>query len=251
MKSTIKKAIILILSATMIFAFAVPAAAATNSAAAGKQSVTLAAATAKKPITSVKLNSTKLTLEVGKKSTLKVTYAPANTTDSKTVKWTSSNTAVATVSKGTITAKKAGTAKITAKMGNKTATCTVTVKAASAYVNTSECYTILNQYRTKAKVKTLKKDATLESIAKTRAKELVTKFSHTRPNGQRGINLIKGNVYKGENIAKGQTTCKAVMTDWNNSAGHRANMIKKNYTKVGIAGYKYKGVIYWVQIFSS
>ena len=251
MRSKMKKAIILILSLIIVMAFAVPAAAATNNVSANSKSVTLAASTVKRPITSVKLSKTKLTLEVGKKASLKVTFAPANTTDSKTVKWTSSNTKVATVSKGTITAKKAGTAKITAKMGNKTATCTVTVKAVTTYVDVSACYTKLNQYRTKAKVKTLKKDATLENIAKIRAKELVTKFSHTRPNGQKGLSLIKGNVYKGENIAMGQTSCNEVLTDWYSSPGHKANMIKKNYTKVGIAGYKYKGEIYWVQIFSS
>ncbi|MBE6804480.1 MAG: hypothetical protein E7528_06245, partial [Ruminococcaceae bacterium] len=48
----------------------------------------------------------------------------------KTVTWTSSNTKVATVSKdGKITAIGAGTTTITAKVGNCTATCKVTVSS--------------------------------------------------------------------------------------------------------------------------
>lgn len=208
--------------------------------------------TVKAPVTSVKMNKTSASLTAGQKVTLTASFAPTNTTDSKTVTWTTSNSAVATVSKGVVTTKKAGTVKITAKIGSKTATCTVTVKAIKAeYVNVNECYTKVNTYRKQAKVGAVKKDAVLENIAKIRAKEIVQSFSHTRPNGQSGLSLITGNIYKGENIAKGQTSCAAAMTSWFNSSGHKANMLKSNYTKVGTAGYKYNGVIYWVQVFSS
>ena len=76
-------------------------------------------------------------------------------------------------------------------------------------------------------------------------------FSHTRPNGKSGLTLIQGNLHKGENIAKGQRTCAEVVKAWYNSTGHRYNMLKKQYTKIGIAAYEYNGVIYWVQHFSS
>ena len=35
------------------------------------------------------------------------------------------------------------------------------------------------------------------------------------------------------------------------SKGHRENMLRKPFKKAGIAGFKYNGVIYWVQLFSS
>ena len=81
------------------------------------------------PLQSISLNTTKLSLVQGKTSDLTVTYNPSNTTDSKAVTWTTSNSKVATVSGGTVKAVGAGTATITAKVGSKTATCIVTVTA--------------------------------------------------------------------------------------------------------------------------
>lgn len=78
-------------------------------------------------VTSVSLNKTSLTLEIGASETLTATVLPSNATD-KSVTWTSSSQSVATVANGNITAVGSGTATITAKTSNgKTATCTVTV----------------------------------------------------------------------------------------------------------------------------
>ncbi len=77
--------------------------------------------------TSVRLNRSSVKLEKGKSTSLSATVLPAYAKD-KTVTWTSSNTKVATVSNGKVTAKSAGTATITAKTKNgKKATCKVTV----------------------------------------------------------------------------------------------------------------------------
>ncbi len=81
-------------------------------------------------VTSVSLNKTAATLNVGETLTLTATITPSTATN-KTVSWSSNNTSVATVSNSTVTAKSAGTAVITVKTadGNKTATCTITVKS--------------------------------------------------------------------------------------------------------------------------
>ena len=72
---------------------------------------------------SVKMNTTKKTLYVKKTYTLKVVGTK------KKAKWSSSNKKVATVSsKGKVTAKKKGTATITAKIGSKKYKCKITVK---------------------------------------------------------------------------------------------------------------------------
>ena len=79
------------------------------------------------PVASIELNKTALTLEVGKNETLTATVKPDNAED-KTVTWTSSDETVATVENGKVTAVKAGTATITAKAGEQSASCAVTVK---------------------------------------------------------------------------------------------------------------------------
>lgn len=78
-------------------------------------------------VSELKISNSKLSLKVGENSTLTVTISPSNATDKKTT-WASSNKSVATVdSNGKVKAVGAGTATITAKVGNKTVTCTVTV----------------------------------------------------------------------------------------------------------------------------
>jgi uncharacterized protein (TIGR02145 family) len=78
-------------------------------------------------VTSVSLN--RITLNIGEDHTLTATVLPENTTD-RTVTWTSSNNSIATVdNNGKVTAIAEGTVTITAKAGNQTATCIVTVIA--------------------------------------------------------------------------------------------------------------------------
>ena len=81
-------------------------------------------------ITEVLLNKDAETLTEGDTITLSAEVLPYDTTYSKNVSWSSSNEAVATVSAdGTVTAKSAGTAVITATTENgKTASCTITVE---------------------------------------------------------------------------------------------------------------------------
>ena len=82
------------------------------------------------PVESVTLDKTSVELTEGAETTLTATVNPSNATN-KNVTWTSSDSNVATVANGKVTAVKAGTATITVKTedGNKTATCTVTVTA--------------------------------------------------------------------------------------------------------------------------
>lgn len=77
----------------------------------------------------LELTDTKVSLKVGKTKKLKVYNNLTQGNYKKNVVWSSSKKKVATVSKsGKITAKKAGTATIKAKVAEKTFTCKVTVK---------------------------------------------------------------------------------------------------------------------------
>ena len=103
---------------------------ATITAKAGDKTATCSVTVTKKVVAveSVTLDKSSLELNEGETATLTATVKPDNASD-KTVTWSSSKTSVATVdANGKVTAVAEGTATITAKAGDKTATCSVTVK---------------------------------------------------------------------------------------------------------------------------
>jgi fibronectin type 3 domain-containing protein len=83
------------------------------------------------PVTGVSLNKSSISLNVGGIEDLTTTIMPSNATN-QNVTWYSSNTRVATVSDGTVTAVAAGSATITVTTidGNKTASSNVTITLA-------------------------------------------------------------------------------------------------------------------------
>lgn len=110
---------------------------ATITAKAGDKSATCAITVIATPVTSVTLSQTSASLKVGETVTLSATVKPDNATD-KTVTWSTSDGSVATVSNGVVTAKKIGTATITAKAGDKSATCTITVVTTGGHEGITE-----------------------------------------------------------------------------------------------------------------
>lgn len=80
------------------------------------------------PVTGVSLDKKNVKIVVGKTETLTATISPSGTTNKNTI-WSSSNTDVATVNNGVITAKKTGNTIITVKTndGGYTAECEVEV----------------------------------------------------------------------------------------------------------------------------
>ena len=104
---------------------------ATISAKARDEEATCAITVEATPVTSVTLDKATASLEVGETVTLTATVKPDDATD-KTVKWSTSDGSVATVSNGVVTAVKIGTITISAKAGDKEATCAVTVTATAS-----------------------------------------------------------------------------------------------------------------------
>ena len=87
------------------------------------------------PITEVVLNKTSAAVDEGETIRLIATVYPENTTNGKSIKWSSNNNTVVTVDlMGNVTAKKAGTAIITATSENGvSASCTITVNKKDTY----------------------------------------------------------------------------------------------------------------------
>ncbi len=95
-------------------------------AAAGSKSADCSV-TVTVPVESISLDRKEVALVEGETASLTAIILPDDATD-KSVEWTSSNGKVAIVdTEGNITAVKEGTASITAKTGDKTAACNVTV----------------------------------------------------------------------------------------------------------------------------
>ena len=80
-----------------------------------------------RPITSVSLNRTSIDLLKDEITELRLNYEPLNTTDNTNVVWRSSNTNVAIVNEGVVTAVGDGEAVITAELGKYSKECAVKV----------------------------------------------------------------------------------------------------------------------------
>ena len=95
----------------------------------------------------------------------------------------------------------------------------------------------------------------MQQAAQTRAGELQTSFSHTRPSGascftaltEAGVSYTRA----GENIAYGQSTPEAVVQSWMNSSGHRANLLSSSFTTIGVGYTVVNGTAYWAQLFTA
>ena len=96
---------------------AVAAGSATITAQAGNVKAECTITVSPVEVTSISLNRTSATLSVGEILELTATITPDDATD-KTVKWTSSDTDVATVTDGKVTAVATGSATITAYSNN-------------------------------------------------------------------------------------------------------------------------------------
>ncbi len=114
---------------------------------------------------------------------------------------------------------------------------------------------LVNEHRAKEGLSPLKLDTKVSAAAQVRAKEIVTSFSHTRPDGSSFATALKEqNIsYRraGENIAWGQKSPEEVVNAWMNSSGHRANIMNPNFTSIGVGYYRQNGVNYWCQLFTA
>ena len=95
------------------------------------------------PAVTVTLTESNLTLNTGDISTIYATIEPANSTDE--IVWDSSVPLVATVENGTITAHKAGETTITARRGDVSASCLVTVLCKHEYEHIDSTATCLSE----------------------------------------------------------------------------------------------------------
>ena len=158
--------------------------------------------------------------------------------------------------------ESSGTAEVQVNIDDKVRAC---LNATNAFRTGNEAWYWNKDNTTKTdltgKLGKLTLDENLCKAAQIRANEIVSEFSHTRPNGKDCFTVLKELSISysavGENIAAGRSTGEATFTQWKednedyNGQGHRRNMLGKNFTRIGIAytydansRYKY----YWAMI---
>ena len=114
----------------------------------------------------------------------------------------------------------------------------------------SQVFQLVNQRRKENGLAELTYRNDIQDAANIRANEIISTFSHTRPDGSSCFTAVTVNYYAiGENIASGQKNAEEVMNAWMNSPGHRANILSAQFTGMAVGVVQYQGVSYWVQIF--
>jgi uncharacterized protein YkwD/stress response protein SCP2 len=119
-----------------------------------------------------------------------------------------------------------------------------------------EVIALTNAERASAGLPPLYADATLTAAAQAHSADMVARdfYAHASPDGSRpwdraaAAGCTRRSI--GENIACGQRSPVEVVLGWMNSPGHRANILKRDFTHIGIglAGGSRAGT-YWTQLF--
>lgn len=152
------------------------------------------------------------------------------------------------------TGKKAETAEPSGNAAN--AQKSMTADELKAY--TDKVFDLVNKEREKAGKTPLERSGYLDEAANTRALECasvnslyVNGAAHTRPDGSRWFTVlgISQNYNYGENGGQGKADADTQMESWMKSDGHRENILREDYTEIGIGcAVSEQGEIFAVQI---
>ncbi|MFE9775212.1 CAP domain-containing protein [Streptomyces sp. NPDC005931] len=115
---------------------------------------------------------------------------------------------------------------------------------------------LTNRERARAGLPALGADPLLTAAAQAHSADMVARdfYAHTAPDGSRPRDraTAAGSTRRtvGENIACGQRSAAEVVQGWMNSPGHRANILRPEFTHIGVgfAGGGRAGT-YWTQLF--
>jgi uncharacterized YkwD family protein/spore coat assembly protein SafA len=120
----------------------------------------------------------------------------------------------------------------------------------------NEVIRLVNVERAKYGLPKLTQNWELCRVARYKSQDMINKhyFAHNSPTYGSPFRMMESFGFKfsaaGENIAMGQRTPAEVMRAWMNSPGHRANILSKNYSQIGVGVAKSSnGTMYWTQMF--
>lgn len=114
-----------------------------------------------------------------------------------------------------------------------------------ANVKADEIFSLTNEKRVKAGLKSLKRNEKLDQAALERAQKITefNEFSHEATKS--GVTYVDAigqanywNITKGENLAEGQFSSSQVVTGWMGSKTHRENILNPQFQDIGVATYE-------------
>lgn len=119
-----------------------------------------------------------------------------------------------------------------------------------------EIVRLVNVERSKNGLAPLKNNWQAARVARIKSQDMIDNnyFSHTSPVYGSPFKMMENYGLRfsaaAENIAYGQRTAQEVMTAWMNSPGHRANILSKTVTEIGVGvAKKSNGTLYFTQMF--
>lgn len=119
-----------------------------------------------------------------------------------------------------------------------------------------EIVRLVNQQRGWNGLGPLAQDWQASRVARYKSEDMIAKnyFAHISPTYGSPFLMMENFGLRfsaaAENIAYGQTSAKAVMDVWMNSAGHKANILNKSFTHIGVGvAKKANGTLYFTQMF--
>ncbi|WPB88800.1 CAP domain-containing protein [Streptomyces malaysiensis] len=123
---------------------------------------------------------------------------------------------------------------------------------------TSEVIALTNAERAAARLAPLAPDPRLAAAAQAHSDDMVARdfYSHTGPEGHQPWDRARaaGATHRGigENIACGQRSPAEVVRGWMDSPGHRANILKPDFTHIGVGhATGSRAGTYWTQVFGA
>lgn len=131
----------------------------------------------------------------------------------------------------------------------------------AAAVSTAEVVALTNTEREEKGIVTLKRNALLDAAAQMKAEDMAAKgyYAHVSPEGVTPMYFVESVGYRylaiGENLVVNRTEASQVIDAFMGSPGHRANILRKDFTEIGVGvakgTYKGKDAVFTVQIFGT
>lgn len=121
-----------------------------------------------------------------------------------------------------------------------------------------EVVELVNEERDQRNLEPLEMDNHLSSLARKKSRDMADNnyFSHTSPTYGSPFDMMEQFDFTfrlaGENIAAGQRSPEQVVEGWMNSEGHRENILKEDFTHIGVGYVEADDTMqrtYWTQMF--